>query len=179
MSHAAPTPLDRAIKVWQGIFTGGPYTALKMLEYIMDTGNKTPEDFLRSPKKALEGITDDYISKQNIDIMATAWRDATGRCTSFAVNAKYTLSQEKDGDDFIYDFCLYDLGGHRIARCRKTGIVIDSSSTVTGGAFVLAEGVWSKFDETSASWKYSSNESKFERNGNASSGNVVSALPFP
>jgi hypothetical protein len=167
MSHAGPTPLDRAIKVWQSVFSGGPYTALKMVEYLMDAGHVTAEDFLQRPSKALKNVTAKYITdNQDINTMATTWNSATGRCTSFAVKASYTLSQETDGDELIYKFCIYDLGRHRIARCLKTGILIDSSSTVRGGAFVLKEGAWAKFNDTSASWKFISSESKFERNHN-------------
>jgi hypothetical protein len=30
----------------------------------------------------------------------------------------------------VFDFVLYDLGDHRVARCRATGLVIDSSAKV-------------------------------------------------
>ncbi|KAK3899707.1 hypothetical protein C8A05DRAFT_17892 [Staphylotrichum tortipilum] len=159
------TPLERAKNVWQSIFAGGPYTSLRMLQYILETGKMTPEEFLKIPdlRAKSTGFTAKIIENQDIDTMAIAWQSDTGRCTSFAVKAVYTLSQEKDGDNLIYDFCIYDLGGHRIARCRNTGIVIDSSSRLKGGAFELKEGDWAIFDETSSKWKYSQSKSMFER----------------
>lgn len=88
--------------------------------------------------------------------MAVTWASRTGRCTSLAVKAVHNLGGP------AYDWCIYDLEGHRVARCRRTGIVIDSSSTVEGGAFILPGGKWARFEGTNTSWKFKSSESKFE-----------------
>lgn len=57
---ATPALVDTR-KEWQAIFAGGPYTMLKMLEYIMAEGGKTAADFLEKPKTELVRITPDII----------------------------------------------------------------------------------------------------------------------
>jgi hypothetical protein len=79
----------------------------------------------------------------------------------------------------LYDWKVYDLGHHRVARCFRTGVVIDSSSIVPSGAFILHPGEWAKFPETNASWQFkkldssSNGKFKFEREGKVN-GKVVS-----
>jgi hypothetical protein len=130
----ATLALANSQREWQAIFAGGPYTMLKMLEYIMAEGGKTAAEFLEKPKTALVRVTPDIISGRAMDQMGVTWASRTGRCTSLAVKAVHNLGRP------AYDWCIYDLEGHRVARCRRTGIVIDSSSTVEDGAFILPEG---------------------------------------
>ncbi|KAH6626678.1 hypothetical protein B0J18DRAFT_146680 [Chaetomium sp. MPI-SDFR-AT-0129] len=167
--QAPPPPSREAVKVWKGIFDGGPYTALKMVQYIVQASGKTTAQFVAEPVKTTKGVTDQKIATRSINEMAPIWAYKTGRCTSFAVKAVYQLGQYMGQDKKpIYNFAIYDLEGHRIARCLQTATVIDSSSTIPGGAFVLPEGYWQKFEETAASWKFKSSESSFERDGNVS-----------
>lgn len=160
---------------WQDVFAGGPYTGLKMLQYLIAaTGpdqRKNREDFLNKPKNLVSVMP--VVATHDINRLAPTWQGKTGRCTSLAVKVVNGVADKKANGKLVYDWCIYDLGRHRIARCRNTGIVIDSSSTIAGGAFVLQEGQWQRFDKTNASWKYKNSESKFERNGNAN-GPVVS-----
>jgi hypothetical protein len=166
--------LQDAQRSWQAVFAGGPYTGLKMLEYLIVKGGKTPKGFLQNPKTELSTVMQE-IRNHTIAEMEPTWKGKTGRCTSLAVKVVDGLAGTKVGNNLVYNWCIYDLTRHRIARCLKTGIVIDSSSTIVGGAFVLPEGQWQRFDKTDASWKFKSSESKFERDGNPE-GAVVS--PF-
>jgi len=148
-----------------------------MLEYLITAGRKTPAGFLKKPKTELSTVMP-TIATHNIATLAPTWQHRTGRCTSLAVKVVTSLADKKVNGKLVYDWCIYDLGRHRIARCLKTGIVIDSSSTIVGGAFVLPEGQWQRFDKTDASWKFKSSESKFESRGNAE-GAVVSKFFSP
>ncbi len=51
----------------------------------------------------------------------------TGICTSFAIKAVRSLKAKAPLG--TYDFVFYDLGKHRLARCRKAKIMIDSDAT--------------------------------------------------
>ncbi|KAK3374513.1 hypothetical protein B0T24DRAFT_705030 [Lasiosphaeria ovina] len=167
MSHPAPAdPLTLAQHEWVKIFNGGPYTGMLMLEYIIQATGRTNYDFINDPKNCIKGITDAHISTFDIQQLAATWNVDAGRCTSFAVKAITELNTHKGaGGVPIFNFEIYDLSKHRVARCRKTGVVIDSSSSLRNGAFVLPEGSWGRFPETQASWKFKSSESKFERDG--------------
>jgi hypothetical protein len=174
--------LSAARRVWQEILAGGPYTALKMVEYLKQQGGKTYEGFLANPRTALEGVTNRVIGKHDINAypLSITWNSMTGRCTSFAIKAVNDLERMglKDAANKpAFDFEIFNLGRHRVARCKRTGILIDSSSTKPGGAFLLPEGAeWLKFGESRASWKYSNSKSKFERNGNPDSTEIVSSV---
>ncbi|KAL2130687.1 hypothetical protein VTI74DRAFT_6074 [Chaetomium olivicolor] len=160
----APKPPPECVDIWVRIFNGGPYTALAMLRYILNTAGTTP-DKLVSNVNVVGKVTATQIKGQHdITKMREIWAKNTGRCTSFAVKAVDSLESLKNTK---YKFEIYDLQGHRVARCRETGVVIDSSSTMPGGAFVLLEGGWARFEKTDASWKFKSSESKFESQGNA------------
>jgi hypothetical protein len=149
-----------------------------MLQYILEAGKVDVSTFMANPVASVKDITKTHITnRHDIERMRPVWASKTGRCTSFAVKAVAVLmAQNTDmGNKSIYDFATYDLHGHRVARCLKTEVVIDSSSTIPGGAFVLPEGQWQKFEKTEASWKFSKSKSKFERAGNPD-GKVVCCL---
>ncbi|EAQ86200.1 predicted protein [Chaetomium globosum CBS 148.51] len=170
-SPPPPPPPAEAVATWQGIFSEGPYTALKMVEYILQAGGQSVPNFVANPVETVKDITKTQIvDKHDLNQMRPVWASKTGRCTSFAVKATAILSQKVDAKKKpVYNFATYDLAGHRVARCLKTEVVIDSSSTTPGGAFVLPEGQWKKFEKTEASWKFKSepkSKSKFERDGN-------------
>ncbi|KAK3297104.1 uncharacterized protein B0H64DRAFT_416318 [Chaetomium fimeti] len=175
-SSPPPPPPQDAIETWQGIFSNGPYTSLKMVEYILQAGRKDIRSFVADPVGTVTGITETAIAgKHTLDQMQPVWASKTGRCTSFAVKATAALSRKVDAKKKpVYNFATYDLAGHRVARCLNTQVVIDSSSTIPGGAFVLPENRWQKFEKTDASWKFKNSESKFERAGDAS-GKVASS----
>lgn len=151
-----------------------------MLQYIMEAGGVDVSTFMAAPVASVKDITKTHITnRHDIDRMRPVWASKTGRCTSFAVKAVAVLSQKKDTKNKpIYDFATYDLNGHRVARCLKSEVVIDSSSTIPGGAFVLPEGQWQKFEKTEASWKFLKSKSKFERAGDPD-GKVVCVSKDP
>lgn len=171
------TPLAQAQATWMGICAGGPYTSLMMVQHLMSAGGKTTKGFLTNPKVELKGTTA-LLEGKTLAQLAPTWQLKTGRCTSFAVKAVNDLKEVVDSKNVpVFNFEVFDIGRHRIARCTKTGILIDSSSTGKGGAFVLAPEKWYSFPETNASWKYcvKDRKSKFERDGNADPRLVVSA----
>jgi hypothetical protein len=81
-----------------------------------------------------------------------------GRCTSFAIQVVQRL--ERLNNKQHYDFKFYQLGFHRVARCKKTKIMIDSSSSC--GAFILKEGGWDTFTGL-AKWEWNPLEERFEK----------------
>ena len=177
MSQQVNPALRDAQAGWQDVFSGGPYTGLKMLEYLIQKGGKSPKTFLQKPKTELSTVMANP-ANHSIRDMEPTWKGRTGRCTSLAVKVVDGLAAKKANGALVYNWCIYDLGRHRIARCLNTGVVIDSSSTIVGGAFLLPEGQWQRFDKTDASWKFKSgSKSKFESQGNAD-GAVVSCVLF-
>lgn len=158
------TVATKAQTAWVNTFDDGPYTSFKMMDYMLYKANKASyEDLAKNPKVAKN------ISKQDIEKddmtkgpLFDTWGSKTGRCTSFAIKITTELVKANPG---VFDFKVYDLKGHRVARCMKTGVLIDSSSWV--GAFVLKEGEWKTFEDgtSSAKWKWINKESKFKRDG--------------
>ncbi len=77
--------------------------------------------------KILQGVlTREEIESDPLygDLRVT-WAGHTGRCTFFAVKVVELLCQEYPD---VFDFVIYNLKGHRVTRCHKTGILVDSSS---------------------------------------------------
>ncbi|KAK0709540.1 hypothetical protein B0T26DRAFT_754727 [Lasiosphaeria miniovina] len=160
-------PLVLAQREWVKIFNGGAYTGMLMMEQLIKASGKTHKQFLEDPKNSIKKATETHLNTANLQQLGPTWNTYSGRCTSFAVKAINELNAHKGaGGAAIFNFEIYDLSRHRVARCKTTGIVIDSSSTLPNGAFVLPEGEWARFPETDASWKFKSSESKFERQGN-------------
>ncbi len=73
-----------------------------------------------------------------------------------------------------YDFKYYDLKGHRVARCARSGILIDSSSSKGAIQLGVEGGEWFTFDEVWPRWKWLNDTSKFE----ATDGNIASLTFF-
>lgn len=117
-----------------------------MFDFLLDRADKSYKDLLENPK-ILENFMDDKQIDHGNDFRELLKRP--GRCTSFAVQVvtKLEIVQRVRKQD-MFDFEFFDLTKHnlkhRLARCKKTGILIDSSSSV--GAFVLKEGSWEMFD---------------------------------
>lgn len=152
-------PVAEADKAWKNAFVEGPYTGFVMLDYLRVKANLQWTKVLQDgPKKSLKPVTQAMVVADKTPAMTNTWAGKTGRCTSFAVNVTYLLERTYPG---VYDFQIYDLGRHRVARCKKTGILIDSSSAK--GAFVLPEGEWVRLEGSEGSWKWIKGKSKFER----------------
>ncbi|KND89173.1 hypothetical protein TOPH_06167 [Tolypocladium ophioglossoides CBS 100239] len=156
------TVTTMAQKAWVDTFNDGPYTSFKMLDYmLLKAGKVSYEELVKTPKVAKKVKKED-IEKDNMDKnpLFDTWGSKTGRCTSFTVKITAELAKAHPK---MFDFKIYDLKGHRVARCIKTGVLIDSSSWV--GAFILEEGEWKTFQDgtTSAKWKWLKGKSKFQR----------------
>ncbi|KAK0717807.1 hypothetical protein B0T26DRAFT_740999 [Lasiosphaeria miniovina] len=174
-----PTPLQQAQSECLKIIDGGPYTGMFMLKHILHTAGISYSQFLVDPKHSIRGATNAYMNMATIEQLAPTWSVDSGRCTSFAVKAINNLNAHKDAKgNPIFKFEIYDLYRHRVARCRNTGIVLDSSSSIPGGAFILPEGNWGVFPETNASWKFKNSESMFERQGKVNGQVKKSSTPI-
>ena len=152
-------PISTANDAWCQVFDGGPYTSLKMLEYLKNKNEPALSyDQFVEDREVLRQVSREKIETDEMEGgLRILWASETGRCTSFAVKVIDILEQQHPG---TFDFAIYDLKGHRIARCRNTGALIDSSSI--HGAFELKEGEWKSFEDSEKRWKWISGKSKFE-----------------
>lgn len=154
-----PKLLNIANYHFGNMFANSAYTSLMMLKFWIWTRGITYEQYVSNPHCLLD--QDDYNayverSRQDGDLDPAGhefpntrrwlWQfhddvfmplihTGTGRCTSFAIQAADTIQSQHRGS---FDFVYYRMGNHYLARCKKTGIVIDSSCKK--GAFVLPEG---------------------------------------
>lgn len=171
------TPTEEADAAWKQVFVEGPYTGFVMIDYLRSHANNiTWTDILKSGYTNKKGLVALSVANKKEAIMKdaklnTTWAGTTGRCTSFAVKVISQLEQKSPG---TFKFNIYDIGRHRVARCEKTGILIDSSSK--NGAFPLPEGEWVRIEGSDASWKWDKGKSKFERT--AGSSGIVSCFPW-
>lgn len=162
------TPIQQATEqanvVWKQVFEEGPYTALVMIDYLRYKANIAGwNEVLKLGVKqktlvALSQMADKREAMMKDPDLNRIWAGQTGRCTSFAVKVISLLERQSPG---IFNFNIYDIGHHRVARCHKTGILIDSSSKV--GAFPLPEGKKVRIEASDASWKWTNGKSKFEK----------------
>lgn len=145
---------------WEDAFVSTPYSSFLQMDYLVTKSGLTWEAALKSPKSLKRASLADIIKEDKSPAFIRTWW-TSGRCTSFAIRAVRQL-QEHDAPSF--DFKLYDLGHHRVARCAKTGILIDSSSAV--GVIVVQDGhgwVTLEDDHGRPAWKWANGTSKFER----------------
>lgn len=169
---------------WRKAFDAGPYTGFAMLDYLVKKAGLSWNDILakgfvkNSANKQLQldalPYNDWRKSPSTITsdpTMKTTWQGRTGRCTSFTVKIVTELEAKYPQ---TYAFKIYDLGRHRIARCEKTGVLIDSSSLQ--GAFRLPEDEWTRIEASEASWKWIKGESKFVRQAEQPGVKIVSPV---
>lgn len=152
---------EKAQQFWEDVFVSGPYSNLLQADYLVDKSKSSWNNVLSDPT-ILQSIKEgNLMADQTTSFIRTWW--VAGRCTSFAIRI-VRLLQEVSSPSF--DFKFYDLKGHRVARCAKTGILIDSSSAK--GILVLEDGgEWVTLEdgERSPKWKWSNGESKFKTSG--------------
>lgn len=149
---------------WRDTFHNGSHTTLVMLDFLIKKRGATYDDYLRKRSVILDqndfiayearlceaGLgnhweadptptefqqTKAWLQQFSDDEFDSVVDNGTGRCTSFAIQ---TAARLKDQHPNVFDFDFYKLGIHHLARCKKTQIVIDSSSKK--GAFVLQPG---------------------------------------
>jgi hypothetical protein len=86
------------------------------------------QDFLRDPT-ILQGVSGGKMAQDSLNRhgrLHPLFAGRTGLCTSFAIKVVDALNQIAPPG--TYDFVFYDLGWHRLARCKNTGLLIDSSA---------------------------------------------------
>jgi hypothetical protein len=129
---------DLESHVYKIVWDNGPYTSFRMLDYLIHKSRiaipesqlqrpATIKDFLSKPE-ILQGVSVDKMNKDSMNLggdLYPLFAEETGLCTSFAIKVAHQLKSEAPG---AYDFVFHDMGDHRIARCRRTQLVIDSSA---------------------------------------------------
>lgn len=146
---------------WAECFYQKPYTTFWMIDYLLQWIGISYEAYIQDPSILKNWEADlDIANSETSDFEELV--TFPGRCTTFALQTVEKI-KAMGWDETEFDFQFYDLSGHRLARCKNTGILIDSSSSI--GAFVLEEGEWKTFDGR-RSWKWESGESaKFSQTG--------------
>jgi hypothetical protein len=140
--------LNLARDEWRDVYHNGSYTTLLMLDFWIKKWRITYEDYLNNPARILDEDdlvqyrsrvqtdsrkianddefprTKDWLSRLDDAEFDNVIDNGTGRCTSFAIQTVRALNMKyKDKFDFKY----YRFGIHQLARCARTGIVIDST----------------------------------------------------
>jgi len=152
-------PSQWAQMQWRDTYHNGSYTSLVMLDFLINKRAVTYDTYLRKRSVILDQNdftayearlavdrdadptpeefrrTKDWLLQFSDADFNFVVDNGTGRCTSFAIQTARRLENQHLN---IFDFDFYKLGIHHLARCKKTGIVIDSSSK--RGAFVLQPG---------------------------------------
>ncbi|KAI6093232.1 hypothetical protein F4821DRAFT_276814 [Hypoxylon rubiginosum] len=152
--------VDIATERWREVFNGGPYSSFTMANAIMHKLELSYRDALTSPR-ALRAFSPQTVTREDLfqPPFLTTWFDSTGRCTSFALKVAYHLEVEHPS---LYSFEYFGIGKHRVAHCKNTGVLIDSSST--SGATVLNESdEWTELKGLTGHWKYIDNKLIYER----------------
>jgi len=151
-------PVEAATEAWREVFDQGPHTSLRIIEKLRTHLGLEYTDILRRPDSLR--MFDPRLVDTMSDEWNHIWSSRSGRCTSFAVKVVHLLEQ-RHGARFQFRF--FDIGGHRVARCERTGVVIDSVSSQ--GAVVLPDNVgWRTPAGLRGCWKYHQETGlKFER----------------
>ncbi|KAI9776742.1 MAG: hypothetical protein M1839_009386 [Geoglossum umbratile] len=146
MSNQGTNALGAANQAWMSAFHNGPYTSIKMIEYITGRFNFTYNNLITRPR--------DYRTRANLitenggdAYFRGTWAGNTGRCTSFAAKVVNNLERDYPG---VFQFQFHHFGGHRIAYCTRNRIVIDSGSLV--GAFQLTPNQWKSINDGTVNW---------------------------
>ncbi|KAK0713276.1 hypothetical protein B0T26DRAFT_753402 [Lasiosphaeria miniovina] len=112
---------------WRKAFVEGPHTSFKMVEAMRDVMGLTYQDILTHPER-LAAFQEDSVQEEDIypgGRYYDTWGSLTGRCTSFAIKVVSNLEDQYPG---YFHFGYFNIGPHRLGRCDKTQILIDSTS---------------------------------------------------
>lgn len=132
---------DESNRAWIKFFGSEAFTSLPIADYIMSATKTKYKDYLQNPKDLKNKVDMQSLqTNPDLDILYKG----PGRCATFAVKVCKDLEDRYGSTK--YDFRYFSTGNHRIARCEKSKVVIDSSSKK--GAFQL------KNDNTWMWWKY-------------------------
>ncbi|KAH7232771.1 hypothetical protein BKA59DRAFT_460237 [Fusarium tricinctum] len=126
------TRLDLSHAQWELAHVEIAYTNLNQIAYLLNKAGISPEIYTQHPVNASKQLTlnnlKQYIVSDNMGNTGTvsaggSWEAHAGRCTAFCLKAAKRL--ETQGG---FDFRIYNLDKHRLARCERTAIVLDSSA---------------------------------------------------
>ncbi|PYH99777.1 hypothetical protein BO71DRAFT_313235, partial [Aspergillus ellipticus CBS 707.79] len=99
------------------------FTALIMLQWLLDATNRSWEDFIRTPTFHRYGeMLRQTIEAATEEDLLPLWERGTEVCTSWAVLVSSELSK-RNGQRWIYGD-----NGHRRAAWTEDGAVVDSSA---------------------------------------------------
>jgi hypothetical protein len=140
---------EEAQRAWKDVFHHNAYTNFTQIDYLIKKANVAWDSLLSNPRLLGTCVTKDQVAADASYSFIQTWA-RSGRCTSFAVAVVRRLEEYHAA---AYNFEFYDLGGHRVARCKNSGILIDSSSM--HGAVQLNAGEWATFEnDPRPSWKW-------------------------
>ncbi|OBT81059.1 hypothetical protein VE02_10338 [Pseudogymnoascus sp. 03VT05] len=112
---------------WFIAFNRGPYTNFHMIDQLLREGKISYEQFLENPKIMLQNVTEANVRKVANSMDENYGDNVVGRCTSFTteiVTALIMANELTSAEDFEF----HDMGRHRLAFSKKSGLVIDSTS---------------------------------------------------
>ncbi|GAB1312431.1 hypothetical protein MFIFM68171_02641 [Madurella fahalii] len=120
---------------WTKAFMEGPHTSFGMVKVLMKELRLDFPKLLEKPEELSEAFKDRKPLIYNIEDRpwVNTWAGETGRCTSFAVKVARALERAHPS---VFKFMYFDLGRHRVARCARTNILINSDSD-TGAKIML------------------------------------------
>jgi hypothetical protein len=141
------TRKEMAELAWFFAFNHAPYTNLNMIDELRKKANITYAHMWHDPRTLGKKLTKADMCSLAKSMTQRRGEDNFGRCTSFAEEISYSLRRANLTHlaDRIFDFEFYDMNKHRLARCKNTGLVIDSSS-MTGPIF-LSKDEWKVFPD--------------------------------
>ncbi|KAM7185850.1 hypothetical protein V8F20_011621 [Naviculisporaceae sp. PSN 640] len=146
---------------WIRAYNEGPHTSFMMFQDVMSELGLSAREIFRDPTPLLGFQARDLDERRLNDLLDDyTWRDCPGRCTTFAIRVVRRLQQMYPDHGFEFEF--FNLGKHRVARCKQYGFVIDSESK--RGIEVLRDNaIWENTpDDKRGRWKYYNNHSVFE-----------------
>ncbi|KAI1050778.1 hypothetical protein LB507_009279 [Fusarium sp. FIESC RH6] len=134
--------LAAANKEFAAATNSGPYSSYEQIQLLLDVARKSVDDLVRDPKGTFASLDlDDIIEacESGHPAIEQTWNGDMGRCTDFALRIAHRLTRQFP-NDFEFEYFHVsrpNVSGHRLARCAKTGIVVDILSEI--GVFTLWE----------------------------------------
>ncbi|OBT97419.2 hypothetical protein VE01_04348 [Pseudogymnoascus verrucosus] len=121
------TTLKQTAEVaWFIAFNRGPYTNFYMIDELLREGRISYEQFLKNPKIMRQSVTEANVRKVANSMDENYGDSVVGRCTSFTTEIVTALVMANELSS-AGDFEFHDMGRHRLAFSKKSGLVIDST----------------------------------------------------
>ena len=125
---------------WFKKFNAQPYSCFFLLDYLVKVcAGMTYEEFLKDPMSLQEKCTEASISNPE---KLSGLIHLPGRCTTIVLQMADDLETSPD-----LSFRFHDMKHHRLARCSKTGILLDT--LLACGPIVLEHGKVEKRNDAS------------------------------